>query len=128
MSDDKALFNQANTVISLALNQGTCADLQQLEALALALAAIRVDVPAQLKQMLDAVKFLYVSGQAFRAIPIAQRVRALGLEVSDPKATLDALIAIGICSADSGGLPSAMEAYADALSLAQGLSDPFGRS
>ncbi len=73
--------------------------------------------------MLDAVKFIYVSGQALRAIPIAQKARALGLETSQPKATLDALIAFGICLADSGGLPNAMEAYADALSLAQGLSD-----
>lgn len=123
-SEDKALFNQANSVISLAIREGTCADLRLMEALALQLATIRVDVPAQLKLMLDAVRFLYVSGQAFRAIPIAQKSRALGLETSQPKATLDALIALGICSADSGGLPDAMEAYADALSLAQGLSDP----
>ena len=126
-SEDKALFNQANSVISLALREGTCADLRLMEALALQLASIRIDVPAQLKLMLDVVRFLYVSGQAFRAIPIAQKARALGLETSQPKATLDALIALGICSADSGGLPDAMEAYADALSLAQGLSDPIGQ-
>jgi putative two-component system response regulator len=127
ISEDKALFNQANSVISLALAEGTCADPQQFEALALKLATIRVDVRAQLKLMLDAVRFLYVSGQAFRAIPIAQKARTLGLEASEPKVTLDALIAIGICSADSGGLPDAMEAYADALSLAQGLSDSIGQ-
>ncbi len=126
-TDDKALFNQANNAISFALREGNCADLSSMETLAMQLATIRVDVPAQLKLMLDAVRFLYVSGQAFRAIPIAQKARALGLETSEPKATLDALIALGICSADSGGLPSAMEAYADALSLAQGLSDPVGQ-
>lgn len=125
--EDKTLFNQANSVISIALNEGNCADLRLMEALALQLATIRVDVQAQLKLMLDAVSFIYVSGQAFRAIPIAQSARALGLETSQPKATLDALIALGICSADSGGLPDAMEAYADALSLAQGLSDPNGQ-
>ena len=126
-TDDKALFNQANSIISLALSEGTCADLRLMEALAVQLATIRIDVQAQLKLMLDAVRFLYLSGQAFRAIPIAQKARALGLETSQPKATLDALIALGICSADSGGLPDAMEAYADALSLAQGLSDPIGQ-
>ncbi|MBL0124148.1 MAG: hypothetical protein IPP88_15965 [Betaproteobacteria bacterium] len=126
-SEDKALFNQANSVITLALREGVCPDLRLMEALALQLANIRIDVPAQLKLMLDAVRFLYVSGQAFRAIPIAQKARALGLETSQPKATLDALIALGICSADSGGLPDAMEAYADALSLAQGLSDTIGQ-
>ena len=91
------------------------------------LASIRVDVKLQLKLMLDAVRYLYISGQAFRAIPIAQKARALGLETSQSEATLDALIALGICSADSGGLPDAMEAYADALSLAQGLSNPVGQ-
>jgi putative two-component system response regulator len=127
ITEEKALFNQANSVISLALRDGSCADLRLMEALAAQLAVIRVDVPAQLRLMLDAVRYLYVSGQAFRAIPIAQKARALGLETSQPKATLDALIALGICSADSGGLPDAMEAYADALSLAQGLSDTIGQ-
>ena len=127
VSKDKAIFNQADSVISLALREGACADPRLMESLALQLGSIRVDVQAQLKLMLDAVRFLYVSGQAFRAIPIAQKARALGLETSQPKATLDALIALGICSADSGGLPDAMEAYADALSLAKGLSDPVAQ-
>ena len=126
-SNNGAIFDRANSVISLALRDGNCEDLPQLESLALELATIRVDLPAQLKLMLDAVRFLYVSGQAFRAVPIAQKARALGLEAAEPKATLDALIALGICSADSGGLPDAMEAYADALSLAQGLADPVGQ-
>ncbi len=125
-SEEKALFNQANSVIGQALATGTCADHRLLEALAVQLGLIRVDVPAQLRLMLDAVRFLYVSGHAFNAIPIAQKARALGLETSHSKSTLDALIALGICSADSGGLPNAMEAYADALSLAQGLSDATG--
>ena len=127
MVEDKALFNQASTVISAAVGTGACADQRLLEALAMQLGNIRVDVPAQLKLMLDAVRFLYVSGNGFRAIAIAQKARSLGLEASQPKATMDALIALGICSADSGGLPAAMEAYADALSLAQGLSDPIGQ-
>ena len=124
-SEDKIVFNQAHSVISLALSEGTCADPRLMEALALQLEKIRIDVPAQLKLMLDAVRFFYVSGQAFRAIPIAQKARALGLESSEPNATLDALIALGICCADSGGLPDAMEAYSDALSLSTGLSDRF---
>ena len=126
-SDDKVFFNQADSVISRALRDGTFADFQLIEALALGLGTIRVDVRGQLKLMLSAVRALYVAGLSFRAIPIAQKARALGLETSQPAATLDALIALGICSADSGGLPDAMEAYADALSLAQGLSDPIGQ-
>lgn len=122
-TEDKAVFEHAESVISQAAREGSCVDLGQLESLAQSLATIRVDVKAQLKLMLDAIRFLYVSGRAFRAVPIAQKARALGLETSQPKGTLDALIALGICSADSGGLPDAMEAYADALSLAQGISD-----
>ena len=127
VTEEKSLLNQADNIISSALRTGVSADPRLLEALAMQLGAIRVDVQAQLKLMLDAVRFLYVSGHAFRAIPIAQKARALGLETSQPNATLDALIALGICSADSGGLPDAMEAYADALSLAQGLNDPIGQ-
>ena len=125
-SEDLALLKEANIQISLALKDGAVSDLRLIEVLASRLADIRIDVPEQLRLMLNAVRFLYVSGQAFRAIPIAQKARALGLETSQPKATLDALIALGICSADTGSLPDAMEAYADALSLAQGLSDPIG--
>ena len=120
---DHALFDQAKSVISLAASEGNGTDFRLLETLAVQLSTIRVDPSGQLKLMLDAVRFLYVSGRAFHAIPIAQSARALGLEVSDPAATLDALNAIGVCSADSGGLATAMEAYADAISLAQGLGD-----
>ena len=123
MSGDKAIFDQASEVISLAILDGHCADLGLIETLATQLANVRVDVPAQLKLMLDAVRFMYVSGQAFRAIPIAQKARSLGLESGDQANTLDSLLLIGVCAAETGGLPVAMEAYADALNLAQGIGD-----
>lgn len=119
----QSLLDEARSVIGGALRNGVGRDTVLLEALALKLSSIREDVHEQVKLMNDAVRVLYVAGHAFRAIPIAQSARALGLETSQPKATLDALIALGICSADSGGIPDAMEAYADALTLAQGITD-----
>jgi putative two-component system response regulator len=123
---DFATFAEARELISRAAEQGICADVKRLEELALKLGQIRVDVVKQMALLLLAVRFLFVSGLGFRAIPLAQCARSLGLETAQPHATLDALIALGICSADSGGLPDAMEAYADALTLAQGLSDQVG--
>ena len=119
----ESILADARQLISGVSKEGRCSDPRLLEITALQLASIRVNVPEQLSLMLEATRFFYVAGQAFRAIPIAQKARALGLEAALPQQTIDALIAIGICSADSGGFPTAMEAYADALVLAQSLSD-----
>ncbi len=118
-----ALLKQADAQISLALKDGAASDPRLIEALALQLGNIRVDVPEQLRVMLDAVRFFYVSGQAFTGLPIAQKARSLAVEVADATATFDALLLVGVCAADTGGLPTAMEAYADALRLAGGIAD-----
>ena len=120
---DMSLLKQAAVQISLALKDGAASDPRLIEVLALQLATIRVDVSEQLRLMLDAVRFFYISGQAFTGLPIAQRARSLANEVADPKATFDALLLIGVCAADTGGLPTAMEAYADALRLAGRIAD-----
>ena len=117
------ILADARQLISSVAKDGRCSDPRLLEITALQLGNIRENVPEQLSLMLEATRFFYVAGQAFRAIPIAQKARALGLEAARPQQTIDALIAIGICSADSGGFPTAMEAYADALVLAQSLND-----
>ena len=126
--NDLALLGQAREIIATSIKRGSCSDPRLLELLAQKLAEIRVDVPEQLRLMLDATRFFYVSGQAVKAIPIARKARSLGLETAQSVPTLDALIAIGICSADSGGLATAMEAYADALVLAQSLHDSVRES
>ena len=124
-ADPAVRLREASRLIDDALRKGACSDPRLLELSALDLADIRVDVQEQLRIMLAAARFFYVTGHAFRAIPIAQKAQSLGLEAALPEQTIDALIAIGICSADSAGLPSAMEAYADALVLARGLKDPI---
>ena len=120
--EGKALLNHADTQISLALKRGT-SDSASIASLASQLANIRVDVPEQLRLMLDAVRFFYISGQALAGLPIAQQARSLAVEVSDATTTFDALLLVGVCAADTGGLPTAMEAYADALRLSGGIAD-----
>ena len=111
--EDVEILAQARDEISNAMKAGTTPDTRLLEALASRLAGIRVDVPEQLRLMLDAVRFFYLSGHAFSGLPIAQRARALAVESADANLTIDALLLVGVCAADTGDLPTAMEAYSD---------------
>ena len=56
---------------------------------------------------------------------IAQSARTLATEFADPLATIDSLLIIGTCAADTGGLAIAMEAFADGLRLAKAVGDKF---
>ena len=123
ISQDSALLREAKSQISRALKDGVASDPRLIEVLASQLASMRIDVPEQLRLMLDAVRFFYISGQAFAGMPIAQKARALAIEFADSTATFDALLLVGVCAADTGGLPTAMEAYADAQRLAAGMGD-----
>ena len=119
------LFAKAKDAITSAVSNGATADLALVEALALQLAVVRIDIPEQLRLMLDAVRYFYLSGRAFTGLPIAQRARALAVESADSNTTVDALLLIGVCAADTGDLPTAMEAYADGLRLANATNDRF---
>lgn len=123
--DGLAFLESVRTQISAALADAPGTDFGALEAVAVKLATIRTDVSAQLKMMLDAVRFFYLSGHAFTGLPIAQKARSLAVESADASSTIDSLLLIGVCAADTGGLPIAMEAYADALRLAKVADDPF---
>ena len=124
-AESVALLDQAREEISHALRSGSASDPRLVEALASRLASIRVDIPEQLRLMLDAVRFFYLSGHAFTGLPIAQQARSLASESANQAATFDSLLLVGVCAADTGGLPTAMEAYADARRLAQAAGDPF---
>ena len=119
MDDDAIFLKMAEEKISLALKTGVCADYVQLEVIALKLDSIDQDKKLQLKLMLDSVLMLYVSGRADRGLSIAEKARQFALETADVQSSAKALMMIGVCAADTGNLPLAMSAYADALSLAQ---------
>jgi len=118
-NENTNLLSQANEQISMALKTGACADYRILEKLALQLYDIDEDKVLQLKLMLDASHFFYISGKADRGLLVAEKTRRFALEVADVRSLAMALMMVGICAADTGNLPLAMEAYADALSLAQ---------
>ena len=99
-----------------------------LEATALSLVTIGEDRPRQLKLMLDAVRFFYVNAQPDRGINVAEQSRNFALEIADSVSASIALTLIGVCAADTGNLPKAMEAYADGLSLAQKNGDTIQES
>ena len=119
----RAILKQAEDIIVPAIKSGACSDPRLLEALAGQLPALGVDNEKQLKLMLDAAFFFYVSGRPDRGLDIAAKARTFALETADAKATAAALTMLGICAADTGNLPMAMESYADALSLAQKSND-----
>ena len=122
----EAILKQAEDLITPALKTGSCSDPRLLEALAGQLPALGVNNEKQLKLMLDAAFFFYVSGRPDRGLEIAAKARSFALELADAKSTAAALTMLGICAADTGNLPMAMEAYADALSLAQ-QNDDYSR-
>jgi putative two-component system response regulator len=125
IAEEAALLEEARKEISGALGSGTSSDPRLIEALATRLAGVRGNVPEQLKLMLDAARYLYFSGRAFSGLQIAQLARSLAVESADSLTTIDALLAIGVCAADTGGLPTAMEAYSDALRLTKAVDDKY---
>lgn len=121
-ADERAFF-EAKRMVEEALATGTCTDLRLFEATVSLQADSSFDKPKQVQLLLDAVRFLYVSGNVERGLSMAQRARRLAVEVADVSLSVDALMYYGICAADTGGLAEAMEAYSDALRLAQSNDD-----
>lgn len=113
----------AKITISHALRGGAGAQATEIEALSKQLIQAEGMASLRLPLLLDAVRYFYLSGQAFSGLPVAHAARQLGVETSNAPATLDALLLIGVCAAETGGIPTAMEAYADGLTLAQGIQD-----
>jgi putative two-component system response regulator len=109
----------AEVLISRALQTGTCPDAKLLLESALELETFDVDKKRQLKLILDAARFFYISGKPEFGLTLGVSARELAVEIADATSAGAALTVVGICAADTGNLPMAMEAYSDALSLAQ---------
>ena len=69
----RAVLKQAEDLIAPALKTGACSDPRLLEALAGQLPSLGVDNEKQLKLMLDAAFFFYVSGRPDRGLEIAAK-------------------------------------------------------
>jgi hypothetical protein len=115
----RTALERAEESISRALESGACLDANELLETALELATFDVDKKRQLNLILDAARFFYVSGKPEFGLTLGISARELAVEIADSASTGAALSAIGICAADTGNLPTAMEAHSDALSLAQ---------
>ena len=73
--------------------------------------------------MLDAARFFYVTGRPEVGIRVAEAAKTYAVETAQIGPTISACSLVGICSADTGDLPKAMESYADGLNLAQRNAD-----
>jgi putative two-component system response regulator len=115
----RAKLERAQQVISQALKSGLCSNELELEVIATELATMREDTPEQMDLMLDVVRYFYIAGKPSRGLEIAEQTRKFAVRTAHSYQATVALTLVGVCSADTGNLPKAMEAYADALSLAQ---------
>jgi len=114
-----ATLREAADLVTNSLKSGPNIDLVVLEDLSKTLLNLQIDEQEQLRLLLDIVRSLYLSGKPDSGLKVALQARPLALGSGDAKANASLLMLIGVCSADTGNLPTAMEVYADALSLAQ---------
>ncbi len=121
--DGKELFDQAEQLLREVVATGVCSDPRLIEVTAINVIELSYDKPRQLLLAIEAIKFLYVSGRAVHGLEIAERAKHLATESSDAIRAAQVFTLIGVCAADTGNLPLAMEAYRDALSLSQRSGD-----
>ena len=119
MRNETITIEQADKAISTALASGSCIDANELERVAVELCSLKSNKPARLKLLIDAIRFFYIAGMPERGLQIASRARKSAIELADASSSATILMLTGVCAADTGNLPLAMEAYADGLSLAQ---------
>lgn len=84
---------------------------------------MNVDKQRQLRLMLDAVRIFYITGKPGIGLEVAENARQFAVEIGGGRQGAIALTLLGVCAADTGNLPKAMEAYADALSAVQTQND-----
>ena len=116
-------LSQSLALIQEALKSGSTADPELLEGAALGLGRATGDQELRVQGMLDAARFFYLSGRPEVGIRVAYLAKSFAVETAQIPATIAAALLVGVCSADTGDLPKAMEAYADGLNLAQRSGD-----
>jgi putative two-component system response regulator len=117
--NDRAVFDEAQRVLHEASVVAGVFDARLLVAVANQLIELNYDKPKQLDLIVDIVRALYVSGRADHGLELCERAKGLALEIDDARSTAQILLLLGVCAADTGNLPLAMEAYRDSLSISQ---------
>ena len=118
-----AAIEKAERLISSALQTGACDDEDSLLKCARELGSMNVDKQRQLRLMLDAVRIFYITGKPGIGLEVAENARQFAVEIGGGRQGAIALTLLGVCAADTGNLPKAMEAYANALSAVQKQND-----
>jgi len=90
-----------------------------------ALHALPLDVlsPARVEGLLLSAQFAYISGQPFAGLEHADFAVECARQTQDPSSLRKALTFHGILLADTGNIARAVEAYAEALELAEAMHD-----
>jgi putative two-component system response regulator len=110
-------------LIAAALHSGGASNPADIEFAALALVNERGQSEARAEAILDAARFFYVTGRPEIGLRVAESAKGYAIETAQLQATVSACILVGVCAADTGDLPRAMEAYADGLNIAQRSGD-----
>ena len=120
---ERVALEGAQTMIRMVLQSGACADANELAEVSLGLATLNVDPSLRLSAMLDSARALFVSGNPALGLSVATQTILLATSVGDSRSEMLAATQIGVFSAETGDFPSAMAAYARALSLAHQEND-----
>jgi putative two-component system response regulator len=84
--------------------------------------------PALAECLLSIAKYAYVTGHALKGLAAAERAVELNRRLGRPALLRKTLTIRGILLADTGNLPMAIEAYAEALEIAVELNDAFAEA
>ncbi len=113
----------ALTLIDEALRTGSTPDPQLLETSAIGLRSSTADKEARALGMLNAARYFYLAGRPEIGIRVSVATKSFAIETAQISPTISAALLIGVCCADMGDLPKAMEAYAEGLNLALSSGD-----
>jgi putative two-component system response regulator len=120
---DDIFLDNLEAEIAEVRKTGMCSDIDSLEQGALKLRGLNIDKPRQLNLMLEAARACYSNGKPEYGLKIAEYAGEFATELSDLVSKSLSLSLQGIFLADMGNLGSAIETYAEALTLAQKNAD-----
>lgn len=123
IQDDRLFLDGALRYVKQALDGELERDHDGLVLIGDRLCSIEVDSAAQSKLIHDLCGLFYTDGKPERGMTLAEKACRFALLHDDTKAFIRALTLLGIFAGDTGNLPQAMECYAEALALSQGIDD-----